>query len=625
MNSKSSLLSTVPFSSFSQWDVKQFFFTKILSKYPLEELGKHLIHQTKKVQLSDEPSKEFTILGVSNKIGMFDASIEKGNKIKQKYHIVKDNWLAYNPYRINVGSIGIKTPNLKGGYISPAYVVFSCKDTILPEYLWLMMKSAFFNKLIKDSTTGSVRQTLHFEKLASIKAPIPSVIVQQQILDAYHAKLDEADENIRKGNNYSNGLLLSVQADVSDLKNKTTKNTASSSILQIIPFTSTIRWEVDYIQKKGRLETIYNSFKYQEYCINDLQKESLFGLSVKASLDKKNGMIPVLRMSNVINGELDFSTLKYLPADCTSTEKEPQKWILRKGDFLITRTNGSKDLIGKAAIFNSDETYTYASYLIRYRFDTTIVLPEYVNILAGLLLALLTVIFVMKIQSMPTAFGLSVTISAFYVMFAYELMRFKYYWIKIVSPLSIVLFAFILAVIVKYLIKSRDFDTQYKLATTDGLTELYNHRYFQEQMQRFASHSDRYNTVFSLIIIDIDFFKKFNDNFGHQSGDAVLRQVAFALKKNVRATDIVCRYGGEEMSIILPNTKNEEAVAIANKLCTIIGTKKCKLANGKESNVTISLGVSTYGEEDGLTPTELIASADKRLYHAKENGRNRVN
>lgn len=251
--------------------------------------------------------------------------------------------------------------------------------------------------------------------------------------------------------------------------------------------------------------------------------------------------------------------------------------------------------------------------------------PEYVNILAGLLLALLTVIFVMKIQSMPTAFGLSVTISAFYVMFAYELMRFKYYWIKIVSPLSIVLFAFILAVIVKYLIKSRDFDTQYKLATTDGLTELYNHRYFQEQMQRFVSHSDRYNTVFSLIIIDIDFFKKFNDNFGHQSGDAVLRQVAFALKKNVRATDIVCRYGGEEMSIILPNTKNEEAVAIANKLCTIIGTKKCKLANGKESNVTISLGVSTYGEEDGLTPTELIASADKRLYHAKESGRNRVN
>ena len=250
--------------------------------------------------------------------------------------------------------------------------------------------------------------------------------------------------------------------------------------------------------------------------------------------------------------------------------------------------------------------------------------PEYVNLLAGLVLALLTVLAVLKIKSMPTAFGLSFTIYTVYVLFAYELMRMNYYWIKIVSPVAFAIFAFILAVIIKYLIKSRDFDAQYKLATTDGLTELYNHRYFQEQMQNQVSHSKRYGVPLSLIIIDIDFFKKFNDTYGHQSGDAVLRQVAFALKKNVRATDIVCRYGGEEMSIILPNTKYEEAVGIANKLCTIVSEKKCKLANGKESNVTISLGVSTYGA-DGETPAIIIESADKRLYHAKENGRNRVN
>ncbi|WP_085875497.1 restriction endonuclease subunit S [Peptoniphilus vaginalis] len=381
MSNKSALLSTVLFSSFTQWDVKQFFFEKILSKYPVEELGKHLVHQTKKVQLSDEPDKEFTILGVSNKIGMFDASVEKGHKIKQKYHKVEDNWLAYNPYRINVGSIGIKTQELKGGYISPAYVVFSCKDTILPEFLWLMMKCNFFNKLIKDSTTGSVRQTLHFDKFASIKAPIPSVTEQQKILDSYHSKLYEAEENINKGDNYSNGILLSVQSDVSSLKNEIKNEKPYSSILQIIPFSSTRRWEVGYIQKEGRLGTIYNSFKYPEYKINDLKKESLFGLSVKASLDKKKGMIPVLRISNVVKGEIDFSELKYLPADCATNTKEPNKWILRKGDFLITRTNGSKDLVGKSAIFNSDETYTYASYLIRYRFDTNLVLPEFVNIL----------------------------------------------------------------------------------------------------------------------------------------------------------------------------------------------------------------------------------------------------
>ena len=91
MSNKPTLLSTVPFSSFSQWDVKQFFFAKILSKYPVEELGKHLIHQTEKIQLSDEPTKEFTILGVSNKIGMFDGSTEKGSKINATFEILDEN------------------------------------------------------------------------------------------------------------------------------------------------------------------------------------------------------------------------------------------------------------------------------------------------------------------------------------------------------------------------------------------------------------------------------------------------------------------------------------------------------------------------------------------------------
>ena len=92
-------------------------------------------------------------------------------------------------------------------------------------------------------------------------------------------------------------------------------------------------------------------------------------------------MIPVLRMSNVINGEIDYTELKYLPLKCAVTSKEPDKWLLKDGDFLITRTNGSKDLVGKAAVFHSNDIYTYASYLIRYRFNTSIILPEYVNIM----------------------------------------------------------------------------------------------------------------------------------------------------------------------------------------------------------------------------------------------------
>ena len=343
-------------------------------------MGKHLIHQTQKIQLSDHPEEDFIILGVSNKKGMFDARTEKGKKVKQKYHLVKDNWIAYNPYRVNVGSIGIKTPDLKGEYISPAYVVFSCKETLLPEFLCLMMKSQFFNTLIRDSTTGSVRQTLRFEKLATIQAPIPPIEEQQEILKAYHATFDEYKNNITKGDNFSDGLLYDIQAMVSSLKKESGVNTKKTSIIQTIPFSSADRWEVAYILKEGKLEDVNLSYKYPSMTIAEIQTSSLFGLSLKASLTKKDGMIPMLRMTNIVNGEIDCSDLKYLPMKEVITEKEPDKYLLKKGDFLINRTN-SKELVGKAAVFNIDGDYTYASYIIRYRFDTTIVLPEYVNIL----------------------------------------------------------------------------------------------------------------------------------------------------------------------------------------------------------------------------------------------------
>ena len=262
MNNQTLLLSQVKFSDMTQWDVKQFFFSKIHSNYPIEKLGKHLIHHTEKICPSDYPDKDFAILGVSNKIGMFDASIEKGKSIKQKYHIVKENWLAYNPYRINVGSIGIKTSDLKGGYISPAYVVCSCKDTILPEYLWLMMKSDLFNLLIKNSTTGSVRQTLHYEKLAAIKAPVPSVTEQERILNEYHELLNRAAAEVVKGDKYGLTLLKDIQSEVSVLNEDDLKTENTESILSTVSFTATDRWEVGYINKKNHLNKIFNSFHY---------------------------------------------------------------------------------------------------------------------------------------------------------------------------------------------------------------------------------------------------------------------------------------------------------------------------------------------------------------------------
>ncbi len=245
------------------------------------------------------------------------------------------------------------------------------------------------------------------------------------------------------------------------------------------------------------------------------------------------------------------------------------------------------------------------------------------TILLSVVISLIIGFITLKFVSVSAMVFLTLLTYMGYTIFTFQMMKHFNLWVELVSPLMFATIVFIAMLIVKYLIKSKDFEQQYKLATTDGLTGLYNHRYFQEQMTSALEHAKRYETEFSLIIIDIDYFKKFNDNFGHQCGDRVLRAVAQTLKKNVRATDIVCRYGGEEMSIILPNIGHEDAVFTAQKLCKMVSEQEVRTNTDKTTNVTISLGVSTY-PQDAETTQGMIKSADERLYHAKENGRNQV-
>ncbi len=264
---------------------------------------------------------------------------------------------------------------------------------------------------------------------------------------------------------------------------------------------------------------------------------------------------------------------------------------------------------------------TYVNNLLDNNFISKV--DKRITVILGVILAAIIGYLVINIPSAAIVTLSFVSIYSLYILFAYFIMKYHNMWIGIVYPIMLGIIIFISAFVVKYIIKSRDFEQQYLLATTDGLTELYNHRYFQEQMKMQVEQSKRYEIPFSLIIIDIDFFKKFNDTFGHQAGDAVLHQVAQLLKQSVRSTDIVCRYGGEEMSIILPNTSKEMSVITAEKICKRVAAKRFKLNNYQESNVTISLGVSSF-PEDGDTTQEIIEAADKRLYQSKHNGRNRV-
>lgn len=163
-----------------------------------------------------------------------------------------------------------------------------------------------------------------------------------------------------------------------------------------------------------------------------------------------------------------------------------------------------------------------------------------------------------------------------------------------------------------------------RLAITDGLTGLYNHRYFQEQLAKEVQRAQRYSSPVSLVMGDVDHFKSFNDNYGHLQGDNVLRQVAAILKAETRQTDVVARYGGDEFMVILANAEKEEAFRVAENIRNRIRTE---LNSGQEysllSAVTISFGVASF-PIDALTPMGLIQKADESLYNAKNGGRDRV-
>ncbi len=161
----------------------------------------------------------------------------------------------------------------------------------------------------------------------------------------------------------------------------------------------------------------------------------------------------------------------------------------------------------------------------------------------------------------------------------------------------------------------------YKLAITDGLTKLYLHRYFQQRLSNELSRSERYGYKFSLILTDIDHFKKFNDTYGHQVGDQVLREVARLVQQSVREVDIVARYGGEEFIVICPEKSNEETVVPAERIRKAVESYDFRV-NGAHVPITISLGVSEF-PSDSKDKKDLIECADIALYSSKQNGRNR--
>jgi diguanylate cyclase (GGDEF)-like protein len=161
------------------------------------------------------------------------------------------------------------------------------------------------------------------------------------------------------------------------------------------------------------------------------------------------------------------------------------------------------------------------------------------------------------------------------------------------------------------------------MASRDGLTGLYNCRTFHLLLKDEIVRTERFKRPVSLLMLDIDYFIRVNDTCGHQAGDAILRGMSDLLVKKARIADRVCRYGGEEITVILPEMDESGAMKAAERLRAAVACESFDIDGGRTININVSIGVATYPQQVN-TLEELVKAADVALYAAKHGGRNRA-
>jgi diguanylate cyclase (GGDEF)-like protein len=167
------------------------------------------------------------------------------------------------------------------------------------------------------------------------------------------------------------------------------------------------------------------------------------------------------------------------------------------------------------------------------------------------------------------------------------------------------------------------YDNMKKMAVTDGLTGLLNHREFYQSLRRELERARRYRHSLSLLIIDVDDFKGFNDQYGHPAGDAALRTIAELLRKCARTTDVLARYGGEEFAVILPESTPGGALMVAERIKSEVAGHNFNYSLNDQTNLSVSIGI--YSSDNGeASEDQIVSLADEACYVAKKSGKNRV-
>lgn len=361
-------LKLIPYFQFDLWDTKRYTSNLITSVFDIVELGTCIQEENKKYKLFEEEEKEFGILGVNNKTGIFDAYIQKGKDINQAYKKMEVGWLAYNPYRINVGSIGVRLKEHKNEYISPAYVVFSCKNNILPEYLFLLFKTETFNKVINESTTGSVRQNLTVDILKKLRIPLPKISEQEVLLSNYNNKINQAN-------------LLTQQ--VGDLESEIKKYLANilgyeeienigkskqDKFLRTLEYATLDKWGVDQnkISNKLKLTTTFEIKK-----IKEISTVSSGGTPSRDRKEYYTGNIPWIKTGEVIN-DIIYDTEEKITEEAINNSSAK----IYPKESLIIAMYGQGLTRGRTAKLGIDASTNQACAVL-FNIDNSIVLTDF--------------------------------------------------------------------------------------------------------------------------------------------------------------------------------------------------------------------------------------------------------
>lgn len=345
MNKLKKILKFISLNQIDYWDVKRYILAGINSNYPLVKLSTLIKERSEKIKIFEEPETLFNILGVNNKTGLFDAYSQLGKEINQPYKKVYDGDLAYNPYRINVGSIGLKTQNQKNDFISPAYVVFSTNEKLSSDFLYKIFMTETFRKIINDNTTGSVRQNLKFKTLSNIKIPLVPLEKQKELLEKFNKNILLAQEQDEKA--------IQIEKDIEKyffehLGLEKEQEKLKLNNLQFTELKEIKEWNIDKILKKRALKSkFFPISKFDELCeiITDGTHQT------PEYTDANNGII-FLSSKDVTTQEIDWNNTKYIPV--ALHELFSKRFVIEINDILLAK-NGTT---GVAAIVDREEDFS---------------------------------------------------------------------------------------------------------------------------------------------------------------------------------------------------------------------------------------------------------------------------